>query len=282
MRFYIVDCFAEERYQGNQLAVFFPEGNLPDAVMQAIANEMGFSETAFVFPGRLKDGSYPVRIFTPAVELPFAGHPVLGTAHVIRSTMPAIDDDFVLLSVPAGVVPVRFVGDRIFMEQGQPKFGETVDCARIAEVLSLDPGDICEDLPVQLVSTGLESYIVPLKGVDSLARCQIDHTAFAAFHEDHCKCNVLAYAREGDGVRVRVFMDDPGYLEDPATGSANGCLAAYLLAQGEAVVVRYEVSQGVEMGRPSRLYVEASAADGTHEIKVGGRAHIVAEGRWLA
>ncbi len=283
MNFYIVDCFAEGKYQGNQLAVFLPDGPVSDGEMQRIANEIGFSETTFILSGRRDNGGYDVRIFTPDVEVPFAGHPTLGTAHIIHTVLEGERTDRVQLNLKAGQIPVSIDARGIVMTQNEPVFGEILDKRLLAGVLSIEDGDIRDDYPVQWVSTGLEAIIVPLRSVDALRRCHVNHDRFHAFIRDHYKCNIMAFVPEGDGIRDRVFMDDPGFLEDPATGSANGDLAAYLLRHDffGSSDLRYTVSQGSEMGRPSKLEVTASLREGRYTIEVGGHACTVARGEWL-
>lgn len=282
MRFYIVDCFAESRYQGNQLAVFVIDRPVSDEEMQQIANEIGFSETSFILSGKQSNGGYDVRIFTPAVEVPFAGHPTLGTAYVIQKCIERNTSKEIRLNLKAGQIPVYVSEKGLVMSQDQPEFGITIEKSAASSALSIDPDDVRDDHPVQLVSTGLEAVIVPLKTVEALKKCHVDHNLFHAFHQTYCKCSILAFVPCGTGLRVRVFMDDPGFLEDPATGSANGDLAAYLLYHHffEDDEISYVVSQGSEMGRPSTLFVKASLADGVYEIRVGGNAHIVAKGEW--
>ena len=282
MKFYIVDCFAKAKYQGNQLAVFVPDQPITDAEMQQIANEMGFSETSFILSGKQPDGGYNVRIFTPAVEVPFAGHPTLGTAYVIQNHFENNSAQEIRLNLKAGQIPVYAGENGLTMRQNQPEFGAMIGKADVAPTLSLNPEDIRDNLPVQWVSTGLEAVIVPLKTVEALERCHVNYDKLAAFHRFYCKCNILAFVPHDGGLRVRVFMDDPGFLEDPATGSANGDLAAYLLhykffADSE---ISYTVSQGSEMGRPSTLQIKASLQSGIYTIHVGGHAHIVADGEW--
>jgi len=282
MKFYIVDCFAESKYQGNQLAVFIPDRHVSDEEMQQIANEIGFSETTFILSDKKENGGYDVRIFTPDVEVPFAGHPTLGTAHVIHSLIEDGTSDQVILNLKVGQIPVAAGSSGLIMSQNEPKFGEILSKESVAGVLSINPDEIRDDYPVQWVSTGLEAIIVPLKSIDTIKRCHVNHDKFHKFIQEHYKCNILGFIQEGDNIRCRVFMDDPGFLEDPATGSANGNLAGYLLKYNffNSNQIEYDVSQGSEMGRPSKLHVKASVKNGKYAILVGGKAYIVAEGNW--
>ncbi len=282
MKFYILDCFAEAKYQGNPLAVLIPDRPVSDGEMLQIAKEMGFSETAFILSGKQDNGGYDVRIFTPDVEVPFAGHPSLGTAWIIRNELEGGKTARVLLNLRAGQIPVAVSAQGMTMTQNQPVFGAALPREMLAAILCLEPEDIREDYPVEIVSTGLEAVIVPLRSRDALARCRVDHLRFQRMIDEVRKCNILAFFDDGGLIRARLFMDDPGFLEDPATGSANGNLAGYFLCHDYfgSSEIEYQVSQGVEMGRPSTLYVRAEKHAERYTIQVGGRAFVVAEGEW--
>jgi trans-2,3-dihydro-3-hydroxyanthranilate isomerase len=165
------------------------------------------------------------------------------------------------------------------MQQKQPLFGPSIDRASIAQILGVD--EIDERFPIEVVSTGLPAVIVPLTSLDALQRCRIHHDRYAQFLRDVAKSAILVFTPRDD-LRVRVFVDDEGFFEDPATGSANGNLAAWLLKHRYfgRNAIRYRVEQGVEMGRPSLLEVEASEEQGSYTIRVGGRVVPVAEGTW--
>ena len=283
MKFYIADCFAEEKYQGNQLAVMLPDREMATEEMQQIAREIGFSETAFILSGRKEDGSYDVRIFTPAIEVPFAGHPVLGTAYIIHSILEDGQSDCVRVNLKAGQISLRVKGEILTMTQNQPQFGEKLARKAVADALSLAEEDVRSDYPVQWTSTGLEAVIVPLNSLEALQRCRVDFTARQKFIDEYYSCNVLAFACGNEDLRVRVFMEEPGFPEDAATGSANGALAAYLLQHNffGCNELEYVASQGIEMGRPSKLFVHAARQNDRYHIEVGGKVFIVAEGNWL-
>jgi len=282
MKFYIVDVFAEQKYQGNQLAVFTPDRDITTEEMQQIAREINFSETTFIM-GKKSNGSYDVRYFTPDVEIPFAGHPTLGTAFVIWKMLEQSKPNKVILNLPVGEIPVTISGDILTMTQNAPEFGfQLSNLEEVANLLKIKADDIA-DLPVQVVSTGLPCLIVPLKTYDALTRCAINHESFQHFIDNTYKCNLLAfYVENNSKVRVRVFVDDPGFVEDAATGSANGNLAGYLLKYNilGSSKVKYDALQGIEMNRPSLLQVEASLEKETYTIKVGGKVFSVAEGIW--
>jgi trans-2,3-dihydro-3-hydroxyanthranilate isomerase len=169
--FYIVDVFAEEKYAGNQLAVVLGGAGLPDETLRKIALEMNYSETTFLLTEEERDGGYDVRIFMPGGEVPFAGHPTLGTAYVIRQEILAEPVERVTLNLKAGRIPVTF-GEVLWMRQLAPTFGATLDPARVALTLNLEEADLDDDFPTQEVSTGLPAIVVPLKSLDALRRCK--------------------------------------------------------------------------------------------------------------
>jgi trans-2,3-dihydro-3-hydroxyanthranilate isomerase len=290
--FYIVDVFAEEKFSGNQLAVFRFVKELSDAEMQRIAKEMNFSETTFILSDEKQDGGYDVRIFTPDTELPFAGHPTLGTAFVIQHEIIKEPINEVILNLKAGQIPVSFSyteenSNILWMKQLQPIFGETFDAEIISEVLSLDVRDIDENFPVQDVSTGLPVVIVPLKTLDALKRARIIRSKYFEFTKDiHAKI-VLIFCPEtykmAHDLNVRVFADHYGIPEDPATGSANGCLAAYLVKHRyfEKDQINLQVEQGYEIGRPSLLLLKAEEKKQEIAVYVGGKVEMIAKGEFI-
>lgn len=283
MKFYIVDCFAQEKYQGNQLAVFLPQGDLPAEEMQKIALEIGFSEVSFIMSGKQENGGYRVRIFTPDEEIPFAGHPTLGTAFVIWKILENGQSDQVVLNLDVGPIPVSVHEGVLTMSQNAPEFGEIIDKTVLAEVLSVEPECIRDDYPVQWVSTGLAAHVVPMVNAEAVKRCRIDHPCFQKFLSEHDPCSLLVFSVEDkSNLKVRVFVHDTGFKEDPATGSANGDLAGYLLKHDMlgGKKLSYTVHQGAQARRPSLLYINAEETDGEYSIRVGGSVHLVAQGDW--
>lgn len=211
MKFFIVDCFAQAKYEGNQLAVFIADRQLPTADMQKIAREVNFSEVSFILSKIQGNGGFDVRIFTPAIEVPFAGHPAIGTAYVIQNYYQH-ESLLIKLNFKCGQIPISHDGSLYFMTQNQPHFGTIIDNSAVAAALSLETGAIRTDLPTQCVSTGLEAVIIPLNSLEDVGRCKVDHALMADFHNKWHKCNLLVFARDGNEFRVRVFMDDPGSL----------------------------------------------------------------------
>lgn len=289
--FYIVDVFAEEKFAGNQLAVFRRVKTLPDTKMQRIAKEMNYSETTFVLSDEKQDGGYNVRIFTPDTELPFAGHPTLGTAFVIQHEIVKEPVNEIVLNLKAGQIPVSFSykeehSDVLWMKQLQPIFGETFDTKLISEVLTLDVRDIDDNFPAQDVSTGLPVVIVPLKTLDAVKKARIVRSKYSEFTKHiHAKTILIfcpeTYKMEND-LNVRFFADHYGIPEDPATGSANGCLAGYLVKHryfGKDKI-NIKVEQGYEIGRPSLLLLKAEEKKQEIAVYVSGKVEMVAKGEF--
>jgi len=284
LKFHILDVFAEEKYAGNQLAVVESFGSLSDSAMLDITREFNFSETTFIQSKKPGNKGWPVRIFTPAGEVPFAGHPTLGTAWVIREELAHDPTDEVVLDLAAGAIPVTFTGDDAKMTQLPPVFGARADHAKAARVLGIDESDIRVDLPIEIVSTGFPFLITPLTGLDAVARCRVDTSLLHEFVENLDAKMFYVFTdhaeHPGNRIRARMFGDYYDIVEDPATGSAAGCLAAYLLKH--AVLGENDVSarveQGFEMGRPSILTIFAGQDDGEILIRVAGRVIKTAEG----
>jgi trans-2,3-dihydro-3-hydroxyanthranilate isomerase len=286
-----VDVFAEEKYAGNQLAVFRNARGLSDGQMQKLAREMNFSETTFILSDDERDGGYDVRIFTPTAEVPFAGHPTLGTAYVIRREIIRKDIAQVNLNLKLRQIPVTFGReggrDILWMKQKSPDFGPTTEAAMMAGILRLDPGQIDARFPVQEVSTGLWFVVVPLTNLDAVKQARVDRDKYFAWAERKQGDGILVFCPETynaqNDLNVRVFVPYYGIEEDPATGSGNGCLAGYLAKHRYfgAAEVDARVEQGYEIDRPSLLRLKAEDHDGQIDVNVGGRVVMVAEGRLL-
>jgi len=288
LTFYLVDVFAEEKYAGNQLSVVRNASALSSDQMQRIANEMHFSETTFILSDKEQNGGYDVRIFTPAREMPFAGHPTLGTAYVIRQNIVEGTINKVVLNLKVGQIPVTFEKDRagqeiLWMKQIPPIFGKIFDAEQVSEVLGLDVNEIDSKFPIQEVSTGVPFVIVPLKTLDAVKRVRIDKDKHSQLTKE-TQAEILVFCPETynkeNNLNVRVFVDLFGIPEDPATGSANGCLAGYLSRYhyfGDRVV-NARVEQGYEIGRPSLLHLKAENREGVIHVFVGGKVIMVARG----
>jgi trans-2,3-dihydro-3-hydroxyanthranilate isomerase len=290
--FYIVDVFAEKKYAGNQLAVVCNASDIPDETMQDIAREMHFSETTFILSDEEKDGGFDVRIFTPEAQLPFAGHPTLGTAYVIQQEILQKNISCLALNLGVGQIPVTFeyqedAVDILWMKQKAPEFGKSYKREEIAGMIGLESSLIDERYPIQEVSTGFFSLIVPLKSLEAVKRTRIKRDLYYPFVKSGGAAGILVFAPEtydkNNQLNVRFFADFLGVSEDPATGSANGCLAAYLVKNryfGEPKV-DIRVEQGIEINRPSLLYLSAENKGEVIDVFVGGRVIPVAEGRLI-
>ena len=288
LNFHIVDVFAETKYAGNQLAVFRGAGELSGVEMQRIAREVNFSETTFILSDEPNKGGFEVRIFTPREEVPFAGHPTLGTAYIINQAILQDKANEVVLNLKVGQIPVRFSPDGYcWMKQIQPVFGPTHEAGILADVLGLNVHDLDERFPVEEVSTGLPFFIVPLKTIAALRQAKVDQGKYFELIKNTLAKGILIFCPEtheaGNDLSVRVFVDYYGVPEDPATGSGNGCLAGYLVKQRyfgqERINIRSE--QGYEIGRPSLLLLKAEGSGGKIDIAVGGKCVVVAKGEFV-
>lgn len=284
MKFYIVDCFAEAKYQGNELLVVLADRFVSDREQQQIAREINFSETMFILSGKQDNGGYDVRIWTPNVgEVPFAGHPTLGTAFVIHRYLEQKQNRQIKLNLKVGQIPVTVTENGLTMSQKAPAFGEIIERQEIAEVFGISSGQISDKYPVQWVSTGLPAVIILLKDRQTLSRVRTNRETFERYILRHPAnyCSHLFVVDMGDDTfAARCLMED--YLEDPATGSANGDLAGYLLQHDyfNRSDISYTVIQGEDMGRKSVLHIHAGKTADAWTIEVGGQCHIVASGEW--
>ena len=280
------DVFSSRPFEGNALAVF-PDGRgLSDQQMQALAREMNLAETTFVLPrdpAIERERGVRVRIFTVQEELPFAGHPTLGTAFALRGSTGAAE---VSLELNLGKVPVGFTekaGEPVFgeMTQAEPKFGLIHDRETVVRATSLRDGDIDPSLPIQTISTGLQFTIVPLRGLDVIRRLQVDLARVTEYLQQSGGKFFYFVTRETVDHSARLHDRMLFYGgEDPATGSAAGCATAWMVAHGVAQPdERVLIEQGVEMLRPSRLFGRASRlVDRVVNVRVGGNAVEVLRG----
>ena len=275
-----VDVFTSQPLEGNSLAVF-PDGRgLTDDEMQKIAKEMNLSETTYVLPRDSaieRERGVRVRIFTVEEELPFAGHPTLGTAFALRGSNATRE---IALDLHVGRVPVRFEevpGQPVFgeMTQMDPEFGARHDREAVAHASGLDHGDIDPSLPIQTVSTGVPFTIVPLRGLKNIRTMNVDLRSSAEYLERSGGKFFYFVTRETVDPAARLHARMIFYNgEDPATGSAAGCAAAWAVAHGVIPPdERTLIEQGLEIKRPSRIFVRASRKDDrVVNVRVGGNA----------
>lgn len=285
----IVDVFSNGKYTGNQLAVFKNAGNVPDNEMQQIAKEINFSETTFILSDSKIDGGYDVRIFTPNEEVPFAGHPTLGTAYIIQNEVLDEPLENIILNFKGGQITVSFNNQEelIWMKQNEPTFGRILDENKISEVLNIHKENIDDRFPIQEVSTGLPVIVVPLKSLDAVKKVKVNREKYFELIEHTEAKAIMVFSPETynskNDLNVRDFADFYGIPEDAATGSSNGCLASYLVKYRyfEKGEINVRVEQGYEIGRPSLLFLKAGDDSGKINVHVGGKVVKIAQGEWF-
>jgi trans-2,3-dihydro-3-hydroxyanthranilate isomerase len=276
LRYVVVDVFTEQPLQGNQLAVFTDARDLDESLMQRLAREINFSETVFVLPA-VGDGHARIRIFTPSIEVPFAGHPTLGTAFVLSAPLQL---DGIRLETARGVIPVtlqRDGGRIVFGRMAQP-IPSVAPYAAVEELLAA-LGVERSELPVELYDNGIQHVYVALDSEAAVAGLTPDLRTLARLP---AVIGINAFAGSGTNWKTRMFAPADGVPEDPATGSAAGPLALHLARHGRIDFGdEIEISQGVEIGRPSTLFARASgSADAVEAVEVGGSAVVVARGEF--
>ena len=273
--FYQVDVFSDELFGGNPLAVFLRGEDFKEAQFQQVAREMNLSETTFVLPSSHPDADFDVRIFTPEKEIPFAGHPTLGTAFVLRHAgLVSETQDHIRLNFKVGVIPVHLQEDgKIFMTQPPGKILQTFsNTEEIAQALGLTGNNI--DLPVQTASTGFPALLVPINSLRAMQRIVLNLSLLKVLLEESGVDMIYPFTRQTldqkSSVHARGFAPFVGIPEDPATGSVAGALGYYLKDKDpkeENVIIE----QGYEMQRPGLIFVRM---DGT-KIQVGGKTRMV-------
>jgi trans-2,3-dihydro-3-hydroxyanthranilate isomerase len=266
----VLDVFTQHRLEGNPLAVF-PDGRgLDDLTMQRIARELNLSETVFVVPPTLAGCAAKLRIFTPAREMKFAGHPTVGTAFLIlqEGMVPAGTEHFIL-EENVGPVPVRAEGGMIWLMTPPISEGPVFERELCARLVGLELADLLEVAP-QLVTAGNPTVFIPLRDREAVDRARISDMGLAAGLHSEPVC-VFPFAPTPEGAYSRMFAPELGVVEDPATGSATGPLAFYMLRRGLAPYASQWVSeQGTKMGRRSILHVRIHGEKGAGGIEVGG------------
>ena len=300
LQFYKADVFTDQPFGGNPVAVF-PEGEgLTDREFQQIAREMNLSETVFVLPAEDPSVSAKLRIFTPTHEIPFAGHPVLGTFFVLGTlkrfplaepiTRVKFECNIGVFSLDLFVLGGKI--DRMVMSQPQPQFLGTIDGVQelyeVSKALGIPKSAITDTrLPIEIVSTGLPVMIVPIRSLTSVKCVQLDMTALNDVCDRWGANGIMIFStmtvEDTSTVHSRMFAGPIGIVEDPATGSASGALGGYLVKNGVVDVgptTEIVSEQGYEIDRPSRIVIQVlSDDDMIQEIKVSGQAVLVAEGK---
>jgi trans-2,3-dihydro-3-hydroxyanthranilate isomerase len=300
IKFYMVDVFAREKYAGNQLAVFLDlEQKLSMEQMQQMTREINFAESTFIRSIE-SDGSFGVRIFTTEYEVPFAGHPTLGTAYILAKHLSSKPVNEIVLRLKKGDVPVvlsnanQLEESRFTMQQVQPEFGVTFDARTISNAFDIPIENFDVSMPVQDISTGLPYLIIFLKDLESIGSLKLnaerveefltEEKLFKTTNARGLTTNLFFVTRETvekqHSYHTRMFvLEDGNIWEDAATGSANGCFLAYLLKyinSSQSAIVE----QGFEMGRKSILYLDGARQQDQYTLKVGGQVVPVSEGHW--
>ncbi|MDH5698681.1 MAG: PhzF family phenazine biosynthesis protein [Nitrospirota bacterium] len=302
LQFFQVDVFTSEPFGGNPLAVFPSAGELSEREFQQIAREMNLSETVFVLPPTDPKAAAKVRIFTPLQEIPFAGHPILGTFYVLGTLKHlALQEPVtkVFYECTLGLFALELIVlkgqiEQIIMSQPSPQFIDVITEVEaiydIAKALGIHRSLIADTIfPVEVVSTGLPVLIVPIRSLTAAKTMEVDHSAVleicARFGANGIMIFTTMTVEENATVHTRMFADPIGIPEDPATGSASGALGAYLVKNGVVEVgptTEVVMEQGYEIDRPSRILVQIFSDDDViKEIKVGGQVVMVAEGKMV-
>lgn len=292
MHFYIVDVFAEQSYAGNPLAVVVEANTLSSETMQRIAAEMNFSETTFVNPDAEKNNSYGVRIFTPTKEIDFAGHPILGTAMIVRDYVSNNSEKNVVLNLSVGPIPVTFeiTSDEkevAWFQAPSMMLGEQISPDAIAPTIGLLPEDIKQNSPVQVVSAGTSAILVPIQSLAALKRARLKLDVFKTLKSKGFPPLVYLFCNqtqdEKNDLNVRFFFEANGVREDPATGNGAAFLGAYLLEHKiyTEANVSLRIEQGHEIGRPSLIMLRAQMQNGERKVEVGGHVVPIVQGNLL-
>ena len=283
--FHIVDVFAKEKYSGNPLAVVINEKSLSDETMQKVAAEMNFSETTFVNPIPEVNGGYRVRIYTPSKEIAFAGHPILGTAYIIRQYIEANSNAVITLNLMDSEIPVTFESLEVNKEETEIVWftaptillTRTVSCDAVAYALGIRTDDIETKAPIQMASAGTSALVVPLRSLDALRKCKLNLEKYAPLLDEGFPALIYLFTEETHAAQndlcVRFFFDAHGVREDPATGNGAAFLGEYLLEHNyfSKAEMFIRIEQGYEVHRPSLVMLKTRVNNGLHEIKVGGR-----------
>lgn len=292
-RFYMVDVFSEAKYSGNPLAVVVGENNLSEETMQHVATEINFSETTFVNSIPEVNGGYNTRIFTPAKEIAFAGHPILGTAHIIRQHVVTEPCTKVQLNLTLVQIPITFQncenGNEIAWFLAPPmSLGPTFSPEPIAAALGLLPKDIETIAPIQSITSGVTAMIVPLNSLDALQRCNLTLESYSSLAAQNCPSLIYLFCKEtynptSNDLCARFFFEANGVREDPATGNGAAFLGAYLLEHQifPRSKLSFRIEQGHEINRPSLVMLRAQMLEGVRNINVGGNIIPTVQGELL-
>ncbi len=300
IKFYIVDVFANQKYGGNQLAVFVDLKNeLSYAVMQQMATEINFAETTFIKADK-GNQRYDVRIFTPEHEVPFAGHPSLGTSYILSKHLSAKNHSNLVLELKHSDIdilieqPDNLEESTFYMTQAQPEFRETFNHSEIVEELGIPLSNLDLEMPIQEITTGLPYILIPLSNLSAMETLDFDYATLEKFlfaRKKYRTNSVTGHStsfffftketyEKGNHFNTRMMLLENGKRsEDAATGSANGCFLAYLLKYVNPEI-KATVEQGFQINRKSYIYLNGTFQNEKYTIQVGGRVKSVSEGYW--
>lgn len=283
--FYIVDVFADKKYAGNQLAVFLDAENLSSEEMQQMAREINFAESTFVTKLDKENNKAEIRIFTPAHEMQFAGHPIIGTSWVLMNKIFDHSPSEIKLEVPIGPISIHKTEDLIWLKTAQPKFWDTFSKIDFTFFSNLKVSDFENQFPIQEVTTGSAFVMVGLSSKRALENLVLDKDKTDEWLKQHCKTNhrgLYFYYLEGSKIFSRMLCIEHNQLvEDAATGSASTCLQAFLLKYHKPEL-ELTNHQGDYINRPSEIYFKGKLTDDQFDINIGGKAQFVAKGEWEA
>jgi len=283
--FYIVDVFTDKKYAGNQLAVFLDAGNLSLDEMQKIAREINFAESTFVTKLDLENNSAEIKIFTPAYEMKFAGHPIIGTSWVLMNKIFKNSPSAIALKVPVGEIPIHQSEGLIWLKAEQPEFWDIFSKDDFLVFSNLKIEDFDDRFSIQEVTTGSAFVMVPLKNASVLENLVLDKDKMDKWLKSHCRTShqgLYFYCLEESKIISRLLYTEHNQLrEDAATGSASTCLQAYLLNNhtSEIELINH---QGEYIQRPSQIYFKGKLTENKFDIQIGGKAQFIAKGEWEA
>lgn len=291
--YHLVDVFTDTRFGGNQLAVFTDINDLSTQTMQTVARELNLSESVFIFPPQDTANQCRLRIFTPAMELPMAGHPTVGAAYVLQHEGVLPQEGQVNFEEEVGVIAVDLSRQDnrpfAYMSQPTPEFSAVrSQRADYAELLSIDEGDLHPDYPVQGVSSGVPFLYIPIRNLEVIRRVKLRLDIWDTLLKGDSHPQVMVLTPETElpdaTVHTRMFSPPMGITEDPATGAASGPLGTYLVEHGAVALEdagRIISEQGIEMGRPSLIHIQVTKNNNKYSVKVGGTSVYIGAGHIL-
>ena len=283
LEFYIVDVFTNAKYAGNQLAVFVGAKSLSTDKMQQIAKEINFAESTFITHIDKENDTATIRIFTPAHEMQFAGHPIIGTSWILMNKIFNNNPSTITMQIPVGAIPVYEKNGFIWLKAAQPAFLDTFNKDDFSSFSSLSQDDFDSNFPIQEVTTGSAFVMVPIKNEEVLGKIVLDKNKAEQWLRQNCKTPHRAFyffCLENEKLSSRMMcIENNQLIEDAATGSASTCLQAFLL-QYHNPVIKLVNHQGHFIKRPSQIYFDGTKSGGNYNIKIGGKSQYLAKGVW--